>query len=154
MHAEPQLEPEVEIEPPTHEARPENVPARDLSPKGWRPGVKFISKFRDYRLVVIEESVDVVNGIRKRNPGFTAEFHAGEWTPKDEMQYNLVAEKWRQMYGHLPASAPNNYCFIEAPDVAELVPKDYMREKNTRVVEVVVGPRTVRATSRGVPDRG
>lgn len=146
--------PEVVAEPPEPLASiPADAQVRSLAPRGWKPGTKFISRYRDYRLVVIEESADFINGYRKRNPGFTAEFHAGEWTPKDEAQYNLVAEKWRGMYGHLPIGGPNNYCFIEAPDIADLVPKDYDMMRNRQGVEVVVGSRTVRASSRGTPDR-
>jgi len=147
--------PQEAQEPPAPQATiPQDAPVRSLAPRGWRPGAKFISRYRDYRLVVIEETADFINGYRKRNPGFTAEFHAGEWSPKDETQYNLVAEKWRGMYGCLPPGGPNNYSFIEAPDVAELIPKNYDMERARRGVEVIVGPRTVRATSNGVPDRG
>ena len=78
-----------------------------MKPKGFRPGVKFRSRYGKYRLVLHTDaivmtsdgkSILVSGGAKEGVPG-TIQFDAYEFTPKNKKIYDAIAQAWEDNYG-------------------------------------------------------
>lgn len=80
-----------------------------MRPKGFRPGVKFRSRYGKYRLVLKTDTVMMttdgksifVSGTQDDVPG-TILFENYEYTPKNKETYDAIAKAWNRNWGSMP----------------------------------------------------
>ena len=83
-----------------------------MRPKGFRPGVKYRSRYGRYRLVLKGDVVMMttdgksifVSGNQDDVPG-TILFENYEYTPKNKETYDAMAKAWNKNWGGIPDEA-------------------------------------------------